>query len=289
MKGILLAGGSGTRLYPATLGISKQLMPIYDKPMIYYPLSTLMLSGIRDILIISTPRDLPILEGFLSDGSEWGVALSYAVQSEPRGIADAFRVGEAFARGCATALILGDNIFVGNDLGLMLKRAASQAIGARLFACRVKDPERFGVIELDENAHPISIEEKPSAPKSHWAVTGLYFFDAQVIEMARDLIPSVRGELEITDINRRYLLSGQLSVERFGRGMAWIDTSTHDSLLEAGTFVQVLQKRQQQIIGSPEEVAFRLGYIGEEQLQRLASKYAKSDYGTYLSQLVSMR
>jgi glucose-1-phosphate thymidylyltransferase len=288
VKGIVLAGGNGTRLYPATLGISKQLMPVYDKPMIYYPLSTLMLSGIRDILIISTPRDIPILKAFLSDGSEWGVSFSYAVQSEPRGIADAFSVGETFVKGNATALILGDNIFVGNDLHMILVRAASQETGARLFACRVRNPESFGVVEIDENSRAISIEEKPVFPKSHWAVTGLYFFDSQVFDMAKHLTPSARGELEITDLNRLYLEKGQVIVERFGRGMAWIDTGTHDALMEASTLIQVLQKRQQQIIGSPEEVAFRLGYIDEEQLQRLAAKHAKSDYGTYLSQLTSM-
>jgi glucose-1-phosphate thymidylyltransferase len=288
VRGIILAGGNGTRLYPATLGISKQLMPVYDKPMIYYPLSTLMLSGIRDILIISTPRDTPILEGFLSDGSDWGISFSYAVQSEPRGIADAFRVGETFVNGNAIALILGDNIFVGNDLRIMLERAAAQVTGARLFACRVRDPGRFGVVEIDENSRAISIEEKPSPPKSHWAVTGLYFFDSQVVDMAKHLRPSPRGELEITDLNRLYLKKGQVTVERLGRGMAWIDTGTHDALMEASTLVQVLQKRQQQMIGSPEEVAFRLGYIDEEQLQRLAAKHAKSDYGSYLSQLTSM-
>jgi glucose-1-phosphate thymidylyltransferase len=248
-----------------------------------------VLAGVRDVLIISTPRDVPILQAFLGDGSEWGISLSYAVQTEPRGIADAFRVGEAFARGHASALILGDNIFVGNDLSMMLGRAASHVSGARLFACRVRDPERFGVVEVDESGRAVSIEEKPKSPKSHWAVTGLYFYDADVVDMVKELKPSERGELEITDINRLYLEQGKLAVERFGRGMAWIDAGTHDALMEASTFIQVLQKRQQQIIGSPEEVAYRLNDIDEEQVMRLAAKHANSEYGVDLGHLTTIR
>jgi glucose-1-phosphate thymidylyltransferase len=287
MKGIILAGGSGTRLYPATLGISKQLLPVYDKPMIYYPLTTLMLSGIRNILIISTPRDTPILNQFLGNGEEWGLSLSYAVQDSPRGIADAFRVGERFIESEDVALILGDNIFISSDLRAMLQTAASERGGARLFACRVRDPERFGVVEIDSEGRAISLEEKPKHPKSHWVVTGLYFYDNSVVDAAKELKPSVRGELEITALNDMYLRRGALRVQHFGRGMIWIDTGTHEALVEASVLIQALQKRHNQMIGSPEEVAFRLGYIGKEQLAALASRYSNSDYGYQLSQILS--
>jgi glucose-1-phosphate thymidylyltransferase len=286
MKGIILAGGSGTRLYPATLGLSKQLLPVYDKPMIYYPLTTLMLSGIRDILIISTPRDTPLLGQFLGKGTQWGLSLSYAVQDSPRGIADAFRVGAEFIGNDDVALILGDNIFISNDLQIMLHAAASKRIGARLFACRVRDPERFGVVEIDSDSRVISLEEKPKCPKSRWAVTGLYFYDNSVVDAARELTPSPRGELEITALNASYLSRNALHVERIGRGVIWIDTGTHESLLEAGVLVQTLQKRHNQMIGSPEEVAFRLGYIGKEHFAAIAGKYSNSEYGYHLLQIL---
>jgi len=287
MKGIILAGGSGTRLYPATLGVSKQLLPVYDKPMLYYPLTTLMLSGIRDILIISTPRDTPLLSGFLGDGKEWGVSLSYAVQDSPRGIADAFRIGRHFIESDDVALILGDNIFISNDLQIMLQAAASKKAGARLFACRVRDPERYGVAEIGDDSRVVSLEEKPRNPKSRWAVTGLYFYDNSVVEAAKELKPSARGELEITTLNALYLDRGALHVERFGRGVIWIDAGTHDSLVEAGVLIQALQKRHNQMIGSPEEVAFRLGYIGKDQLGAIADKYSNGEYGHYLRQILS--
>jgi len=287
MKGIILAGGSGTRLYPATLGISKQLLPVYDKPMIYYPLTTLMLSGIRDILVVSTPRDTPILREFLGNGEEWGLSLSYAVQDAPRGIADAFRVGERFIQGDDVALILGDNIFISSDLRAMLQIASSEQSGARLFACRVRDPERFGVVEIDGDGRVMSLEEKPTHPKSRWVVTGLYFYDNSVVDAVKELKPSVRGELEITALNEMYLRRGALRVQQFGRGMIWIDTGTHESLVEASVLVQALQKRHNQMIGSPEEVAFRLGYIGKEQLGALANRYSNSDYGYQLSQILT--
>ena len=287
MKGIILAGGSGTRLYPATLGVSKQLLPVYDKPMLYYPLTTLMLSGIRDILIISTPRDTPLLSGFLGDGKEWGVSLSYAVQDSPRGIADAFRIGRHFIESDDVALILGDNIFISNDLQIMLQAAASKKAGARLFACRVRDPERYGVAEIGDDSRVVSLEEKPRNPKSRWAVTGLYFYDNSVVDAAKELKPSARGELEITTLNALYLDRGALHVERFGRGVIWIDAGTHDSLVEAGVLIQALQKRHNQMIGSPEEVAFRLGYIGKDQLGAIADKYSNGEYGHYLRQILS--
>jgi glucose-1-phosphate thymidylyltransferase len=287
MKGIILAGGSGTRLYPATLGVSKQLLPVYDKPMIYYPLTTLMLSGIRDILIISTPRDTPLLSRFLGDGGEWGLSLSYAEQDTPRGIADAFRVGSRFIKDDDVALILGDNIFISNDLQIMLHAAASKSSGARLFACRVRDPERFGVVEIGGDSRVISLEEKPKHPKSRWAVTGLYFYDNSVVDAAKELTPSARGELEITALNALYLSRDALYVEQFGRGVIWIDTGTHDSLVEAGVLIQALQKRHNQMIGSPEEVAFRLGYIGAEQLEAIAGKYSNSEYGYHLRQILA--
>jgi len=287
MKGIILAGGSGTRLYPATLGISKQLLPVYDKPMIYYPLTTLMLSGIRDILIISTPRDTPILHQFLGDGEDWGLSLRYAVQDSPRGIADGFRVGAKFIGSEDVALILGDNIFIGSDLRQMLQVASSERSGARLFACRVRDPERYGVVEIDGEGRVLSIEEKPKHPKSRWAVTGLYFYDNSVVAAAKELKPSSRGELEITALNEMYLRRGALRVQLFGRGMIWIDSGTHESLVEASILVQALQKRHNQMIGSPEEVAFRLGYIGKDQLAALAGRYSNSDYGYQLNQILT--
>jgi glucose-1-phosphate thymidylyltransferase len=287
MKGIIMAGGSATRLYPATLGISKQLLPVYDKPMIYYPLTTLMLSGIRDILIISTPRDTPILSKFLGTGVEWGLSLNYAVQDTPRGIADAFQVGESFIDTDDVALILGDNIFISSDLRIMLQTATSERSGARLFACRVRDPERYGVVEVDNEGQVISLEEKPQHPKSHWVVTGLYFYDNSVVDAAKKLKPSARGELEITAINELYLRRGALRVQQFSRGVIWIDTGTHESLIEASNLVQALQTRHNQMIGSPEEVAFRLGYIGKEQLHTLANRYSNSDYGFQLTQLLA--
>jgi glucose-1-phosphate thymidylyltransferase len=287
MKGIVLAGGSGTRLHPATLGISKQLLPVYDKPMIYYPLTTLMLAGIRDILVISTPRDTPLLSQFLGDGSEWGLSLSYAVQESPRGIAEAFRIGEKFIGAEDVALILGDNIFISGELQITLRIAATKSSGARLFACRVRDPERFGVVEMDQESRVISLEEKPKHAKSPWVVTGLYFYDNSVVHTAKELLPSARGELEITTLNEIYLKRGALYVQQFGRGMIWIDAGTHDSLVEAGVLVQALQKRHNQMIGSPEEVAFRLGYIGAGQLESLAKRYSNSEYGYQLSQVLA--
>jgi len=286
MKGIILAGGSGTRLFPATLGVCKQLLPVYDKPMVYYPLTTLMLSGIRDILIVSTPRDTPLLSQFIGNGTQWGLSLSYAVQDTPRGIADAFRVGRDFIGKDDVALILGDNIFISNELQTILHAAVSKRTGARLFACRVSDPERFGVVEIDKDSRVISLEEKPKKPKSRWAVTGLYFYDNSVVEAARELTPSARGELEITTLNASYLSRNSLHVEQFGRAVIWIDTGTHESLLEASVLVRTLQKRHNQMIGSPEEVAFRLGYIGKEQLAATASKYSNSEYSYYLQQIL---
>jgi glucose-1-phosphate thymidylyltransferase len=286
MKGIILAGGSGTRLFPATLGVCKQLLPIYDKPMIYYPLTTLMLAGVRDILIISTPRDTPLLSRFLGAGERWGLSLSYAVQDTPRGIADAFRVGKTFITGEDVALILGDNIFISNDLQIMLQAAAAKREGARLFACQVRDPERFGVVEIDRESRVISLEEKPKKPKSRWAVTGLYFYDNTVVDAAAELKPSARRELEITALNDIYLQRGALHVEQFGRGVIWIDAGTHDSLVEASVLVQALQKRHNQMIGSPEEVAFRLGYLGKQQLEAIADEYSNGEYGHHLRQIL---
>jgi glucose-1-phosphate thymidylyltransferase len=286
MKGILLAGGSGSRLFPATLGVCKQLLPIYDKPMIYYPLTTLMLSGVRDILIISTPRDTPLLSRFLGTGDRWGLSLSYEVQDAPRGIADAFRVGKKFIEGEDVALILGDNIFISNDLQIMLQAAAAKRKGARLFACQVRDPERFGVVEIDRESRVISLEEKPKVPKSRWAVTGLYFYDNSVVDAAADLQPSARRELEITALNEIYLQRGTLHVEQFGRGVIWIDAGTHDSLVEASMLVQALQKRHNQMIGSPEEVAYRLGYMSSQQLEAVADEYSNGAYGHHLRQIL---
>lgn len=287
MKGIVLAGGSGTRLYPLTLGISKQLLPVYDKPMIYYPITTLMLAGIRDILVISTPRDTPLFKGALGDGAQWGVRLSYAVQEEPRGIAEAFIIGEQFLEDGPAALILGDNIFFGHAMPDQLKRAAARREGATVFAYRVRDPERYGVVEFDASGNAVGLEEKPLRPRSDWAVTGIYFYDASVVRRARALCPSPRGELEITDLNRSYLGDGQLKVERMGRGFAWIDTGTHDSLHEAGAFIKVIETRQGLKIACPEEIAYRLGYIDAAQLQRQAAALGNTEYAKYLCDLVA--
>jgi glucose-1-phosphate thymidylyltransferase len=288
-KGIILAGGSGTRLHPATLAMSKQLLPVYDKPMVYYPLSTLMLAGMRDVLIISTPQDTPRFQALLGDGSRWGMNLSYCVQPSPDGLAQAFILGKTFVGGQPSALVLGDNIFYGHDLAPLLARADARTAGSTVFAYHVHDPERYGVVEFDSARKALSIEEKPKAPRSNYAVTGLYFYDEQVCDIAAHIKPSARGELEITEVNAQYLRQGQLNVEIMGRGYAWLDTGTHDSLMEAGQFIATLEKRQGLKVACPEEIAYRAGWIDAAQVEALAAPMLKNSYGQYLMQLLRER